>query len=292
VSLLGRWPDKRDDRERARATTVAVRRREAATRLLWAVPFLAIGVLIVAVPQGTWRTMLASISKAQIGPVSFELRRDLEHAAAIAAPSDAGEDAEKASGGKARSMFELRLRLEAKLTYVAKELLAEENGPTFLTIGSLEYDEYLKRSEARTAIGVLNTRDEQLRALAEDEKKTFLEEAGEFVDGVRASIFWGQVKRRLRGKDIDAGGKRDDLLAGDDENVYWIAPAFAIAEGSGIRTNAEKRLRTGKRSYGVPVERRVVVVPDNSRFKPGSKSTTWPHVVKLAGLRELIESRS
>lgn len=324
---LARWPDKRSDRERREAAAAASRRWQVTLRLLCAAPFFALagfvafdclpadrawpvlalaalGFLIAIVPREVWRQIALSVSKAQIGPVGFELQRDLEKAVAIAPVSDRGEGGDPPpENARAETMFDLRLRLEFKLAYAAKHLLADSRGVTFLTVGSLEYDGYLTRAEARTAIGILSTRDEQLNAMGESGKEAFLKEAEKFVDSVRASIFWGQVKRCLQGKDqrsvpslwigdIERKGERDDLLAGTPGNEFWVAPAFGIAADSKIRKGAEARLRTEKRPYGVPAHRRIVVLPDVSKFQGEREPGSPPEVVRLIHLRETIEGSS
>ena len=267
-----------------------------------AVALALIGTLIALVPWDTWRALLASIDQATIGPVSVALRQNVEQATANAPPADTGEGLDVMPSGKATSMLDLRLRLEWKLAYVAKNLLAGPDGsPTFFTIGSLKFDGYLTDSEARTAIGILSTTDERLWSMAHAERGAVLREAEAFVDSVRASIFWGFVKRTLRGEDvpdvddlwrgdIDGGGKRDDMLAGRSDSEFWVAPAFALDADSAIRRNAIKRLKTKKRPYGVPCNRRIVVVPDKAHGRPEEHGCDdGPHVVKLSGLRRLVE---
>lgn len=322
MDLLRRYPDRRDEEEKRKAAEAAVHMREMVVRLIaaalfftlagvvvaevlsperaWPVVVLSLaGAVVVLVPWDVWRALLARVEQAQIGPVSVGLRRDVESAAASAPPSDDSEDGSKKASEKAKSMLELRLRLEWKFAYVAKHLLAEASGPTFFTIGSLKYDGYLTESEARTAIGILSTGDERLRAMSPLERDGILIEAETFVKGVRASIFWGMVRRMLRGLDppggenlwvgdVDGKGRRDDMLArGGERGDFWVAPAFALNSKSSILRSTKKRLETHERPYGVTAERRIVVVPDAEDGQNAS-SDAGPKVVQLFELRDAL----
>lgn len=324
MSLLSRYPDKRNEREKREAAEAAARTREVGLRGVAAILFFGLagivvfevlaperawpvvvlslaGAMVALVPWDVWRALLSRIEQAQIGPVSVGLRRDVQDAAANAPPSDNNEGGGKAPDGKARSMLDLRLRLESKLTYVAKYLLGTPESPESFTIGSLEFDGYLTKLEARTALGILSAGDERLRALSPEDRDSTLIEAEKFVDGVRASIFWGMVRRMLRGEnmpgapglwlgDIDGKGRRKDMLAGESGREFWVAPAFAIDAASTIKTSAVERLSTEERPYGVPRARRIVVVPDRSLAPEGPPGDS-PRVVRLANLRAALTER-
>jgi hypothetical protein len=319
--LFHRGPDKRESEQQEKAAARAVRLKRAAARLLLAIPFfvlagviaakalevdrawpvgalLLLGVVVAVVPWEAWRTMLANVEKAQVGPISLDLRHDVERAAAIAPPSDRGEGGDESPDGEAEGIFELRMRLEWKLAYVGKHLLAVEDKATFLTIGSLRFDGYLTETEARTAIGILSAGEDQVRAMRPSEKDAFLKEAGEFVDSVRASIFWGAVKRRVVGRDhgadsdlylgdVPGGGRRKDILAGEDGREFWIAPAFALDRDSGILEGAVERLETTRKRWGTDFDRRLIVVPDRSNSKAPEARV---RVVKLGELRDVLEA--
>jgi hypothetical protein len=217
-------------------------------KLLWAAPFfllalivafsglssdrawpvaalLLVGIVIVVVPEDFWREALANVENASFGPVSVGLRKVAGEAAAIAEP-DTSEGVEEAPSTP-ENVFDLRLRLEYKLAFIAKHMLARDGQATFVTIGSLKHDGYLRTEEARAAFGILSIREEELQELSDAEQKKFVKEAGEFVDGVRASVFWGQVRRTLQGADapgqddlckaqVPSSGRRDDFRAGLD----------------------------------------------------------------------------
>ncbi len=290
-------------------------------RILWALPFfglavvvglqelssdrawpvaalLIVGIVVAAVPKTTWKELLSSVENAQFGPVGIALRRDTARAAEIAPESDKGEGVEgEDPDGSVRTMLDLQLMLEWKLAFVAKHLLAKGDSATFLTIGSLKFDGYLTESEARTALGILGTREEELNELPRPDRDIFIKEAQKFVDSVRASIFWGQVKRTLAGKedgsnsnlwleDLASEGRRHDLLAGFSGKEFRVAPAFALDETSEILDNACKRVE----AEPTPPEQKMVVVPDISGTEISPSEEGALSVVKLANLRPTLEA--
>ena len=261
----------------------------APARVWPAVALVLIGALIAFVPRQAWLGLLERIESASVGPISIALQQEAGKAAADSRERDTTEGSKRDDPGAVKDVFDLRQRLEWKLTYVAKHLLG--SGPdkvTFITIGSLRYDGYLTETDARTAIGILNIRQEELEALPKSAQERFLSEAGEFVESVRARIFWGQVKRRLEGRDGGAEafagfapsrGRRDDLLADSPAGIVRVAPAFALDEGSKILKGAIERVRREKQTASV--KRQIVVVPDGSDAEaPAGR----PEVVQLAGL--------
>jgi hypothetical protein len=266
----------------------------------WSVAiFLFIGIMIVAVPKEVWKEILSRVENAKVGPVSIALQLDAGKAAASAAEPDTSEGLDGAPLETAKDMFDLRKRLEWKLAYIAKHLLAKNGNATFVTIGSLEYDGYLSEEEARTAIGIFNTREEELRELPKAAQETFLKDAGAFVDSVRASVFWGQAKRRLKGKDrskdknllrakLPSTGRRSDFLAGLPGKEFRVAPALALGKRSGVLKRAIKRLRDEVDTFS-GLERQIVVIPDNSKEDEAPASGKKPRVVKLANLRSALE---
>jgi hypothetical protein len=268
------------------------------------VALLLIAMLIAVIPSSTWDDLVKSVKKATLGPLSFDLQRNADLVAAAAPERDTGEGEEtKTKGEKGDAtvvdIFDLRMRLEMKLAYVAKHLLAPARGnATFLTIGSLQHDGYLDKREARMAIGILNTRQAELEALPEAARERFLKDAVEFVESVRASIFWGQVKRRLEGEDggdslysnpiPTAGARRDDLGADSPEGQVRVAPSFALDSDSKILSGTINRLeREGAAARDG--ERQLIVVPDNSHVGERPAQGGAPRVVRLASLREALE---
>lgn len=312
---------KPDDLGEEKSASRLPREQRPWERILWALPFfglafvvgiqelssdrawpvaalLIVGIVVAAVPKDTWKELLSSVENAQFGPVGIALRRDAARAAEIAPESDKGEGIEGDPGDSARSMLDLKLMLEWKLAFVAKHLLAENGAATFLTIGSLKFDGYLTEAEARTAIGILGTREEELNQLPRPDRDIFIEEAQKFVDSVRASVFWGQAKRVLEGKEgasdedlfretLAGAGRRHDLLAGLPDREFRVAPAFAVDVNSEMLVKARERVK----AEPTPPERKIVVVPDisNSEVMP-LPTDDGPAVVKLADLRATLES--
>lgn len=259
--------------------------------------FLLIGIVILVVPTDAWQKLLSSVEKAQIGPFSLGLRQHVEKAAEIAPPSDKGEGVENEAAKDARDVFELRMQLEWKLAFIAKHLLATGSGVTFVTIGSLQFDGYLTEAEARTATGIMLARDEELRELPASERRKFISEAQEFLDGLRSSVFWGRVKRELEGADsgapdlmpkqIEGTGGRDDLLAGGDGVETRIVPIFALNSHSTKLKTAIERMEKGSLP-GPATKRQIIVVPDGTESKAPPHATS--RVVELAKLREALTS--
>ncbi|TMK57041.1 MAG: hypothetical protein E6G51_07560 [Actinobacteria bacterium] len=183
---------------------------------------------------------------------------------------------------------------------MAKHLLAPSPGnATFLTVGSLHFDGYLKDVEARTALGILSTRQEELDELSDRARNEFLEQAGRFVDSVRASIFWGQVKKRLLAEDGHPGqklfirempsrGRRDDFLAGRADLPVRVAPAFVIDSGSSILRQVVARLEGEGSAAAGGRERQIIVIPDHSQVEEVASAGGAPRIVKLKGLREAL----
>lgn len=259
--------------------------------------FLLIGSVILVVPTDAWQKLLSSVEKAQIGPFSFGLRQHAEKAALIAPPSDKGEGVEDEATEDAQSVFDLRMQLEWKLAFIAKHLLATGSGVTFVTIGSLKFDGYLTEPEARTATGIMLARDEELRELPASERRKFISEAQDFLDGLRTSVFWGRIKRELEGKDdgapnllrdsIPGTGGRNDLRAARNGASTRIVPVLALNSDSTNLKQAIERLEEGALP-GPETERQLIVVPDSTESKVPRHATS--NVVELGELRKALAS--
>jgi hypothetical protein len=163
---------------------------------------IAIGGLIVAsLRPGDVRDLIRRLKRLKVAGSEVELG-DLEEDAKKAAQQTPAS--EEASG--ARTLVELQLLLEAKLAYVAKILLAEPDAgasdesvyrPSFATIGSLEYDKYLEKEQARTAHRLLTMSEPEFAALPEETKQDFLADARVLVRNFRAAVFHGMVRKAL-----------------------------------------------------------------------------------------------
>jgi hypothetical protein len=231
-----------------------------------AVAGLAAAALVVLVlSPGLARALSRRVSKISLGPVALEVFQ----AAEKVTPSVPTEDPED-SDALVTSVLALRLKIERKLTYIAKHVLDDKAGhPTFLTIGSLKYDKLLPGEEADVVNRLMTLRDEDLDGLPVAEKDEFLGAADKIARNIRASVLHGLVWQLLQQLKADDGewavrkirrgaGKRADLLAEKGGRKYRIAPVFATDEESELLDKARKRLRPGEKTT---VARRIVVLP-------------------------------
>jgi hypothetical protein len=268
------------------AVAVLIALHQVDLDLVWPVIGLVLlALLFAAMPTGEWGRLASKVSKANLGPVSFELASSVREVARSAPREEGG-----GSNEDEETMVDLRLRLEAKLAYVAKHLLVRDGRPpAFLTVGSLQYDGYLTSEEAHTAAGILTTRDEEVDALPGDEARKFREDASTFVNGVRASVFWGMVKQTLKTNgwwvaDVPGSPRRSDLLAHRGGRWFRVAPVFATDRDSELLKIGKTRLEETERSY---IHRRVVVIPDRSRSHTTSPEAD-PAVVRLCRLSRVL----
>jgi hypothetical protein len=270
----------------------------SADRAWPAAAFLLIGLLVLVVPADAWQGFLSRVENAQIGPFGFGLRQEVAKAAEIAPPSDKGEGVEGEDGEKAKTVFELRMQLERKLAFIAKHLLGTVDRVTFVTIGSLLFDDYLTKAEARTATGIMTARDDELSQLPDAERRKFIDDAQTFLDGLRASVFWGRVKRELQGRgEIDGDdlfvervrgtGGRNDLLADGAGEETRIIPILALNPDSKKLVKAVEPIEKGDLPRP-QTTRQIIVVPDTSTTKVPPQSTV--QIVKLNELRAELEA--
>jgi hypothetical protein len=261
--------------------------------------FLLIGLLVLVVPTEAWQRFLSRIENAQIGPLGLGLRQEVEKAAEIAPPSDKGEGVEREAEKEAQTIFDLRMQLEWRLTFIAKHLLGTVDRVTFVTIGSLLFDGYLTKAEARTAAGIMMAREEEFKQLPEAERQKFLADAQTFLDGLRAAVFWGRVKRELQDKG-DAGedglflervrgtGGRNDLLAKDGAGEeIRVIPILAINPGSKKLSKAIEPIEADELPRP-KTRRQIIVVPDTSETELPPHSPA--QIVTLGRLREALQS--
>lgn len=266
---------------------------------------LLIGLIVLAVPTEAWQKFLSRIEHAGIGPFNVGLR-DLEKAAEKAPPSDTEEvgDTEEETK-KAETVFDLRMQLEWKLAYIAKHLLRTDEGVTFVTIGSLKFDDYLDESEARTAASIMMASEDELARLPGAERRKFIEDAQTFLDGLRTAVFWGRVKRELQGREDENGrededaddltptgvegtGGRHDLLVGDTDEEARIIPILAINPGSRKIKRAIEPIEQGDLPSPT-TKRQIIVTPDTSTSKAPSSLPSGVEVVKLCDLRRTLK---
>jgi hypothetical protein len=240
-------------------------------------PGLAGGVLIlvgaaligaVLVPPKDLRRGLGLVSSLSLGALGIDFHDYTGRAGLL--PDEQDDKA-------AKTLSELRWRLEMKLTYLAKHVLArdpasDEPVPEFLTIGSLNHDGYLTHEQAKKASDILGMREYEFRALSEADKEEFLQGGSRFVATVRIEVFAAQVKAALAGPGwrllpaYPERGRRDLLLQKedpDDPTQHHVIPVFAQTAGSDLLAGPAKRLRDDSRAKGGGQS--LLVVPPRSR---------------------------
>ncbi len=205
--------------------------------------------------------------------------------------------AEPSTGGRRKpppkSVMELRMKLEAQMTYVAKWLLrTPSDRVSYATVGSLRYDGLLTDAEAEMAAHVLTLRDDDLAELTPQERREFLGNASRVVGSLRAAVFYGLVRQLLKQngltvEDVETGsGGRPHMLVEKDGVHYLIAPRFVMSKTKpDIFDRTRQRLERLMRATEDEVK--VIVVPDRSGRVPDPDGD--PAVMKLAGLKKKLD---
>ena len=257
---------------------------------------VVLAVLLLLLRPADLRSMAMRVKHVKAGPVEATLA-PAEEAAEHAEPEEPDKDEPPLRA--AHDMLGLRLKLEAKLAYIAKLLLAERIPeptdddpekvrlePTFVTIGSLRHDGYLTENEATVADQILTRTDGDLASLPEGDRVAFIELADQVVGGIRAGVFRSMVRKRL----TDAGrqirddvfpaslGGRPDLEVTAGGRTFRVVPVFAVQSESKLLGRARERLTAAD---DPPLEQRILVVPDLARSPSVSDH---PRVVKLEEL--------
>jgi hypothetical protein len=224
-------------------------------------------------------------------PVAPETVEDAKVAAAEGGSDERGADPDDGDAVP-DDLLGLRLKLEAKLSYIAKVLLRPEDCKcaTFVTIGSLKHDGFLTDREARTATQVLTLRDEELDTLPPRMRREFLRSASTVVGNIRASVFYGLVRVALKEngweiEEIPATKRRPDLLVQKGEQAYRVVPRFVTKKRSERIDKVKRRLRNHK-DEAPGSKRGIVVLPDSSRT--ATDSSEDPVVVKFADLKSML----
>jgi hypothetical protein len=219
---------------------------------------VAVGLVIAGAIVAT---NLQRIKRVVVGKDLFSLETHVAdaQAAAAGAPPEEQEATARRIASPGGKLTELRLRLEAKLSYVAGHMDVESGA---VTIGSLRHDGYLTDAEAATADLLLHTSEAEFARASPEDRAEFLEAAESLVDSIRASVLAGAVQKELkrRGWQVESadGGKRD-LLARRDGRTARVVPVFAVS------TTAELPAKVARRVARVDaVDRRVIVLPNNS----------------------------
>lgn len=219
------------------------------------------------------------VKSVSLGPTAIEL--ELFERASLSASLDSEEiirDSEDATE-YSQTLYDLKLRLEAKLTYVAKHVLAPDpyepgNVPTFLTIGSLKTDGYLTDEQAKLAYQILELRESEFRNTTAEDREIILAGANKFVGNVRAEIFASQVLKGFVAQGWDmtrrvypvTSGRRDLRVgATNTEVVHHVIPIFTANMKARLahRATAGVEKRSKARSNG----KALIVVPPLSKAK-------------------------
>jgi hypothetical protein len=245
--------------------------------------------LVVVIPVGDLRQVLSRIKKINVaGVVSADLYEDVKDLAKNA-PNEDIEPKEGRAGledAKGNEATDLRLRLEAKLAYVAKHML--EPHTDFVTIGSLHFDKLLTDKEARTADGLMTLRDEDLQALTRKRREEFVGGARQLVKSFRASVLHGWVratvgrKKGWRVTDLPPGERpRCDFLVSDGKRSFLVVTAFATSAESEILNSALEHISSDPPP--MPVDKRIVVIPRRTAT-PSTDVEHDPAVVHMQDL--------
>jgi hypothetical protein len=202
--------------------------------------------------------------------------------------------------GEPGDIDDLQLTLDRQLAYVAKVLLpANERTATgkdpvpFATIGSLERDGYLDRSQALVALRVQTFSGPDLAQLSVETRMKFLRVASRVINNFRFQVFKGVVKVALTEQLHREVGpltteKEPGMLVttskdADVSAVVW--PTLALSARSALATRAKTRAL--KKSDG---RRLILVVPNNSRLESLTQPESNPAVVKLEDLAAALEA--
>lgn len=248
----------------------------------------AAGILVLAAVVASTPELIQRLGKVSVGPVAVEWLSD----ARAAASSAVGASEDKTP----IDIIDLRLRLEAKLTFIAKHILDVDGVATYVTVGSLKEDGYLTNEQARTASRIVALSDEQLAALPARQRDAFLYDAGQLVGRVRAHVFQQLLKKRLHALEyfvtlIPRGDDaRPDLLVEKSGVRCRVVGVFADQNTSNLLRSSLERV---ERSMSRPplVSQRIVVIPtlpENRGLVRGGD----PCVVQLAGLASMLEQLS
>jgi hypothetical protein len=187
---------------------------------------------------------------------------------------------------------DLRLTLDAKLAWVTKHLISETGNATFATIGSLQYDGYLPREQARRAARLMAFDPGSVASADPAELRSFARAVDQDVANFRATVFDGYVRKFLKTRQwaIDdfpqTSGHRPDFLATKGGSTFRVAPRLVTSRDSEIRDRAVNRLARTRDEEPTAV-RRIVVMPDLSR-SPTTGPNADPQVVKLSDLVESL----
>ncbi len=194
---------------------------------------------------------------------------------AQAAVRESGTDPdEDSSDPKATDVIDIRLKLQKKLTYIAKHMLPrlprapDEPDCCYITIGSLLNYKFLTEAQARTLDRVSTMPSELLTVIPEPEQNTFLNEAEKVVRNLRATVFRIMV-RKLLGSDkgistteLQTKTRRPVHIVSTAGGTVCVVPVFAV-RGSGVNLS-KVASRPEVRELTDTASLVLYVVPDKS----------------------------
>jgi hypothetical protein len=251
-------------------------------------------VLAVFTPTADLGRVMSSVKSVGVGSVVIdfaEYRHLAEGGDQAATETIDRNDPHEPS----RDLFEAKQRLEAKLTYMANQVLGwgpdlKHLVPRFTTVGSLGYDGYLNAEQTQRAYEILSMRDAEFRSLTERQQAVFLAGADAFATTVRVEIFAGWVRARLvkEGWNVEQifkhGSRYRDLEVRPKSPTpgpaRYAAPVFAYREDSKLVQKAKARLA----KYPAQGDHRFIVVPPRSDSVAMSDEN-----VKVVTLDDLID---
>ncbi|MGE2714647.1 hypothetical protein ACQI4L_11360 [Mycolicibacterium litorale] len=204
------------------------------------------------------------------------------------------------------TLLDLKVRLEAKLTYLAKHVLCTDADPqhlipTFLTVGSLSYDGFLTREQAKRAYEILGMRDNEFQGVPAGERALFLAGGNKFVDTVRAEVFGSFVRILAENAGWDArrvypaDDQRRDLLiesrsAADTLDIHHVVPVFSYRRNSALIEGARQRILKSPQTAGegrgvivVPPRSKAADAPERRAEPPAIAVVTSDHILNLLG---------
>jgi hypothetical protein len=203
---------------------------------------------------------------------------------------------------ESESLYDLRIKLEYKLAFLAKHILLNPETRllgTFASIGSLRYDDLITKQEMRTAYAIMDLGTTGSGAGMKISDSDFLNAANGFVFNFRATVFHALVQKIIREKDpscstiSERDRKRVDLLT----KVSSLAPDYYGSADRIVPVYADK---IGARPIIRQVERvresgqnAIIVVPPCHRDAKeliAAKREDSPPIWTLDYLREQLRS--
>lgn len=228
-----------------------------------------------------------TIKQLVVKPTEISLTREIAaaQAAAAGAPPEEQYDSVQPSETGGDELTDVRLHLEAKLSYIAGQMNLDSG---IVNIGSMRHDGYLTDAEAKTADRVLTMSPDELAKAPREQREAFLAAARELVGSIRASVLAGAIRKELRRQGWDVGsagsGKRDIRASHPDGRVVSIVPLFVVARESELLLKVRQRLADANGA-----DRRIIVLPSNSAT-PTTSSDSDPAVVKIDELEAALQS--